>query len=311
MLEVKNLSFYYDKTEILKDISFSIQKGEVITILGESGSGKSTLLKLIFGLLDWTEGEIIFQKKKLLGPKGNLVPGEKNMKWVSQEFDLMPYTTVAENIGMFYSNVQPKIKEQKVSDLIKTVDLEAFSNTKVKYLSGGQKQRVALAKALAEVPDVMLLDEPFSQVDVFRKNQLIQQFFSRIKEHQISTIMVTHNIEDALSFSDKIYILDAGKIVEEGTPEVIFNSPKKKATQNLLGEINLLNTSIFGLKDKEIVIHPFQLKVSEEGIEVEVLNSFYKGSCYLIKAQWKSEVIYFQHIKKLEKGEKLKISLQQ
>ena len=168
MLQVKNISFGYNKTPVLKGVSFEVEKGSHFSIIGESGSGKSTLLKLLYGTYDLKEGDILWNRTKILGPKFNLIVGPSFMKYVAQEFDLMPYTTVSENIGEFLSNFYPKEKQARINELLKVVELEAFSKTKVKELSGGQKQRVALARAIAKEPEILLLDEPFSHIDNFK-----------------------------------------------------------------------------------------------------------------------------------------------
>ena len=147
MLQVKNISFGYHKTLILNDISFRLRPGENLAIIGESGSGKSTLLKLLYGEYDLLQGKIFWKEQQILGPKYNLVIGYSFMKYVTQEFDLMPFITVEDNIGKFLSRFYPEEKQKRTTELIKVVELEDFAKTKVKNLSGGQKQRVALARA--------------------------------------------------------------------------------------------------------------------------------------------------------------------
>lgn len=172
MLYVSNLSFQYSNTEnqTLQNISFLLEKGQILAIIGESGCGKSTLLKLIYGLYDADLGVIKWNNKIVTGPKFNLVPGMPNVKYLAQDFGLMPYITVAENIGKYLSNFLPKGKQSRIFELLEVVEMTEFANIKAQYLSGGQMQRVALAKALAKTPELLLLDEPFSHIDNFRKN---------------------------------------------------------------------------------------------------------------------------------------------
>ena len=179
MLQVKNITFRYKTQNILNNISFNINPGEHFSIIGESGSGKSTLLKLLYGTYDLNQGEIFWKDSQILGPKYNLIIGPEYMKYVAQEFDLMPYTTVFENIGEFLSNFYPEEKTQRVNELLEVVQLTAVSNVKVKELSGGQKQRVALARAIAKQPEIILLDEPFSHIDNFKKNKLRRSYCIR------------------------------------------------------------------------------------------------------------------------------------
>ncbi|NNL83029.1 MAG: ABC transporter ATP-binding protein, partial [Winogradskyella sp.] len=155
MLQVKGLTFSYLKTAVIQNISFTLKAGDHLSVIGESGSGKSTLLKLIYGEYDLDEGEIFWKDQQILGPKYNLVIGYDFMKYVAQEFDLMPFVTVSENIGKHLSNFYPNEKQDRIDELIEVVELQDFANTKVKLLSGGQKQRVALARALAKQPEII------------------------------------------------------------------------------------------------------------------------------------------------------------
>ena len=184
MLKVEINSFAYSEKTILKDVSFTLKPGEHLSILGESGCGKSTLLHLVYGLLHLENGSIFYKEKKLLGPTKTLIPGESFMKLVAQEFNIMPFTTVAENLGSHLSGLDEEKDKKRIDELLEVVEMEAFKNTLVKNLSGGQKQRVALAKALANEPEILLLDEPFSSIDVFRKNKLQRKIFNYLKKKQ-------------------------------------------------------------------------------------------------------------------------------
>ncbi len=149
LLEINNLFFSHTKDKpLFQNLNLRFEANKIIALAGESGCGKSTLLSLIYGLLDWESGDIIFDGTRLSGPKGNLVPGEAEMKFVAQNFDLMPYATVAENVGKFISNINLKQKRENVMELLEVVGLQEFAHVLPKYLSGGQQQRVAIARAL-------------------------------------------------------------------------------------------------------------------------------------------------------------------
>ncbi len=296
MLEIQNLSFAYpNKSDWFTDFSFLLQQGEVCSLLGESGSGKSTLLKLIYGIYNWNAGRIFFDGNEIYGPKANLVPGEEGMKWVAQDFDLMPYSTVAENVGIYYSNILLQEKREKVLNLLELVGLESFADTQVALLSGGQKQRVALAKALAEQPKLLLLDEAFNQVDAHLKNNLQRRLFRYVRENEITVLMVTHQVQDALAFADRIDVLDNGQILESQKPNDLFLQPKHHKTAELIGDINIINGTLFGLENKDYFIHPFQFQLSESGLECTVRNCYFKGSHYLIEAEYEGEKVYFEN----------------
>jgi ABC-type sulfate/molybdate transport systems ATPase subunit len=213
-------------------------KGQNLAVIGESGCGKSTLLKLIYGLYDLDQGEIFWNKNQVLGPKFHLVPGMPYMKYLAQDFDLMPFITVAENVGKYLSNFYPEEKKARISELLEVVEMSEFANTKVKFLSGGQMQRVALAKVLALEPEVLLLDEPFSHIDNFRKNSLRRRIFSYLKSKNITCVLATHDIHDSLSFADEILVMKNGAIEAKGTPKSVFQNPSSFYTASLFGDVS-------------------------------------------------------------------------
>jgi ABC-type Fe3+/spermidine/putrescine transport system ATPase subunit len=304
MLRVQNISFGYDDKKVIKQIDFTINKGQNIAVIGESGCGKSTLLKLIYGLYDLDEGRIFWNETEVLGTKYNLVPGMSFMKYLSQDFDLMPYITVAENVGKYLSNVHPENKKQRIEELLEIVEMSDFSNVKAKYLSGGQQQRVALARVLALEPEVLLLDEPFSQIDNFRKNALRRNLFAYLKAKDVTCIIATHDSTDALSFSDETVVMKDGTILAKAESAHLYKNPINKYTASLFGEVNELKASQLienYLEDETLLLYPHQLKVVENGfLKVIVKQSYFKGSHYLIKAAANRKVVFFDHDSELE-----------
>jgi len=265
MLKVKNIHFNYNKIKVLKDISFSAEAGEHIAIIGESGSGKSTLLKVLRGEYDLKKGHIFWKDKEILGPKNNLVIGYDFMKYVAQEFELMPFISVAENIGKHLSNFFKQEKKDRVAELLEVVELTELANTKVKLLSGGQKQRVALARALAKEPEIILLDEPFSHIDNFKKQSLRRNVFSYLKNKNITCIVATHDKEDVLGYADNMIVLNNNKIAINDTPENLYKYPKTPLIASFFGEFNIINGEI---------VYAHQLKVVEES-ELKVIVKQY------------------------------------
>lgn len=287
MLHVNNLAFSYSNTPVLQDISFTVKPGENIAIVGESGSGKSTLLKLLYGTYDLDKGSIAWKDTPILGPKYNLVVGYDFMKHVAQEFNLMPYITVAENIGKFLSNFYPKAKKARTAELITLVELSEFTNTKVQFLSGGQKQRVALAQAIAKQPEIILLDEPFSHIDSFKTQSLRRNIFKFLKRENISCIVATHDKDDVLGFADRLLILDQGEIVANNTPNYLYQHPNNALTASFFGNFNLIN-------DQYVYAH--QLKVVKKSkLKATVLQSYFKGSHFLIEAKRDQDIVFFNH----------------
>ena len=299
MLAVKNISFGYTETKILHNIHFSVTTGQNIAVIGESGCGKSTLLKLIYGLYDLDEGEIRYKNEPVLGPKFNLVPGMPYMKYLAQDFDLMPYITAAENVGKYLSNIYKEEKQQRVRELLEIVEMTEFADVKAQYLSGGQQQRIALAKALALEPEILLLDEPFSHIDNFRKNALRRNLFAYLKHKGIICIVATHDSSDALSFADETIVIKNGRLLHKAPPKEIYYNPIDKYTASLFGEVNEIKLEQLTLTqktDETVLIYPHQLKVTEDGpLKVIVKQCYFKGSHYLVKSALGRQVVFFEH----------------
>lgn len=293
MLQVNNLTFGYSRTKVLKEINFKVQPGENLAIIGESGSGKSTLLKLLYGEFDLKQGEIYWKDEQILGPEYNLVVGYDFMKYVTQEFDLMPFTTVEENIGKYLSNFFRKEKRIRTKELIEVVELEAFAKTKVKLLSGGQKQRVALARALALEPEILLLDEPFSHIDNFQKQGLRRNVFNYLKEKNIACVVATHDKHDVLGFADQMIVLDNSKIIVKDTPQNLYKNPQSALIASFFGEYNIIEP--YG------IIYANQLKIVEHSeLKAIVKQSYFNGSSWLIEALFKEDIIFIQHENELD-----------
>ena len=297
MLQIKSISFSYLKEKNIQDASFSLEKGKSLAIIGESGCGKSTLLKLVYGLYDLDEGTIFWEETEVLGPKYNLIPGMDFMKYLAQDFDLMPYITVAENVGKYLSNIDSDKKWNRVKELLEIVEMEDFFDAKAKYLSGGQMQRVAIARVLALEPEVLLLDEPFSHIDNFRKNSLRRKLFAYLKEKQITCLVATHDSTDVLSFADEVLVMKNGEIIESGTPKTLYENPKSKYIASLFGDVNELK--IDG-ELKYIYPHQFEI-VDKSDLKLEVLNSYFRGSHYLIESKLDNEILFFEHDSEIKK----------
>jgi ABC-type Fe3+/spermidine/putrescine transport system ATPase subunit len=313
MLEIKNISFTYIENPVIKNVSFEITQGENVAVIGESGCGKSTLLKLIYGLYDLDEGQIAYNNKPIFGPKRNLVPGEDYIKYLAQDFDLMPYISVEENVGKFLSNIYKDKKKARVQELLEMVEMAEFAKVKAKYLSGGQQQRVALARVLALEPEIILLDEPFSQIDSFRKNALRRNLFSYLKQKGITCIIATHDSTDALSFSDETIVMQNGKVLTKGNSKALYENPTNKYVASLFGEVNELKLSqLIALDgdDEALLLYPHQLKVVDNGMmHVVVKQCYFKGSHYLIKAAFERRAIFFEHDSELELNQEVTLML--
>lgn len=296
LLEINNLFFSHNPNKpLFQNLNLRFEENRIIALAGESGCGKSTLLNLIYGLLDWESGEIIFNGTRLLGPKGNLVPGEAEMKSVAQSFDLMPYATVAENVGKFISNINLSKKKEIVMELLDVVGLQEFANVLPKYLSGGQQQRVAIARALSVLPKLLILDEPFSNLDFPRKIELRERLFRYVKQHQISLIISTHELQDIMPWLDQIVILQDGRLIQNDSPEETYRRPYNSYVAKLFGEVNIFNeTEAADFQLPKFSYYPKEIKITEKGLEAEVLESRFAGNYYWNKIRIKNKelVVY-------------------
>jgi ABC-type Fe3+/spermidine/putrescine transport system ATPase subunit len=287
MLSIKNVSFNYKEKRILSSISVFVKKGDCLSVVGGSGSGKSTLLKLIYGKIDVCSGVISWNGQSVLGPKNKLVVGHDFMKYVAQEFDLMPYISVAENIGAYLSSFFPEEKKTRIDELLKVVELEAFSNTKVKFLSGGQKQRVALARAIAKQPEIILLDEPFSHIDNFKKQSLRKKFFNYLRSNNITCVMATHDKEDVLPYSDTMVVLENNEVLVGGNPVEIYNNPRHPLVAAFFGDFSVINNTIY--YSHQVFV------VKKSDLKAVIKQVFYKGSFFLIEAEYNNTIVCFNH----------------
>ncbi len=307
LLELNSLFFSYSPEKpLFKNLNLKIDEGKIIALAGESGCGKSTLLSLIYGLLDWQQGEIIFNGKEIFGPKKNIVPGEEEMKLVAQNYDLMPYATVADNVGKFISNINLQEKKQKVDELLQVVGMEEFADVKPKYLSGGQQQRVAIARALSVMPKLLLLDEPFSNIDFSRKIELRERLFNYVKEKNISLIISTHEIQEVMPWLDQIIVLQEGRLIQNDNPEETYRFPYNEYVAKLFGEVNVLSNEQKNALDlNKNFWYPNEIQLSENGKPAKVLESRFAGSHYWNRISVDEVPFVLYSTKKLSDTEKV------
>ena len=311
LLEINNLYFSYaPEKKLFHNLNLKVKPGKIIALAGESGCGKSTLLNLIYGLLDWQSGDIIFDGAPIFGPKKNIVPGELNMKLVAQHYDLMPYATVAENVGKFISNINLREKSAKVQELLEVVGMSEFSETLPKYLSGGQQQRVSIARALSVLPKLLLLDEPFSNLDFSRKIELRERLFNYVKEKNISLIISTHEIQEVIPWLDQIIVLQEGRLIQNDHPEETYNFPYNEYVARLFGEVNIFSEAEKKeLNLSKMVYYPNEIKIAETGEIAEVLESRFAGNHFWSKLNYKNKILIVYTDKKLSGAVKIQFDV--
>ena len=250
MLKLQNINKSYGGVSILKNIDLEIKDGEIVSILGPSGCGKTTLLNLILGLTDIDSGKIIFNEKDIT----NVSMEKRGFNIVFQDYALFPNLDVYKNIIYGLKN-SPKIStKEEVEELINMLGLKPHLNKKIEQLSGGQKQRVALARTMVMKPKILLLDEPLSALDGVIKESIKSKIKQIAREYNLTTIIVTHDPEEALTLSDKVLILNEGKIAQFGTPNEIVSSPKDNFIKEfILNQLEIKRNNILKLFSDEMI----------------------------------------------------------
>ena len=267
VLKVDGLSKSYDlESPVVQNVSFEVKKGQVITLFGESGCGKSTLLKMISGHLEPDTGRVFINDKKLPYPSEILIPGDANIELVKQDYDLFPNHKVDEVLYYKLRKYVDEYVEERTVELLDACGLLPYRYRIVKTLSGGQQQRLAFAQALADEPDVILLDEPFNSLDSSKRRGLRSLVKKVVETYQLSVVMVTHDIEDVFSLSDDLIIMKEGKV---------------------LGEINYIDSN------KKTAIRPEDINL-ELGGKAKIVEQSFTGTYYRLEVveKEKSWIVY-------------------
>ncbi len=244
LLKLENISKQYHSKVVLENINLDIESGEIVSLLGQSGSGKTTLLNIILGLTKMDSGRILFNDQDLT----NVKMKDRGFNIVFQDYALFPHLNAYENIIYGLKNKRGSVSEAELQEYIDFLELKPHLQKKIGELSGGQKQRVALARTLVMKPKILLLDEPLSALDGVIKESIKERIKSIAKEFQLTTIIVTHDPEEALTLSDKILIIDQGNISQFGTPQEIIHHPKNEFVKEfILKQLQIKRQNIFQL----------------------------------------------------------------
>ncbi len=262
IITLENVKKVYDDETVLHDINFELEKGKFYTLLGPSGCGKTTILRLIAGFADATEGII-----KINGEKVNDVPANRRkVNTVFQDYALFPHMNVFDNIA-FGLTIKKMPKDQvklKVEEALKMVQLEGYENREISEMSGGQQQRVAIARAIVNEPDVLLLDEPLSALDLKLRTDMQYELRELQQRLGITFVFVTHDQEEALAMSDWIFVMNKGAIVQSGTPVDIYDEPINRFVADFIGESNIVPGTMVG--DYKVSFVGKEFECSDAGI---------------------------------------------
>ncbi|HAV56700.1 MAG: Fe3+/spermidine/putrescine ABC transporter ATP-binding protein [Acinetobacter sp. GWC1_38_13] len=324
VLTIQKLSKKFGERFAVNQASWSAQSGQIICLLGHSGCGKTTMLRLIAGLETPTEGSIQLERKVLWDPYQQVQAEERNIGFVFQDYALFPHLSVLENV-MFGLKKIPKHERQSIAEnALKHVSMSHHIHSYPHTLSGGEQQRVALARALAPKPHVLLMDEPFSNLDHRLRDQIRQSTIEILKQTSTTTIIVTHDPEEALQIADQIILMHQGKIIQSGTPKQLYFQPKTLFAARYFSDLNEIKTqiqdqqlhTIFGNIDipkhltssNEIrcYFRPHQLRVNriktENSLAAKIISSNFLGYSQLLKLKIEAEdkvlsayVEYSQH----------------
>lgn len=250
MINISDFGISFNETKILEDVTFNVKPGEIVTILGSSGCGKTTILRSIAGLQKDHDGDICIGNECVSSKK--VYKKDREVGYIFQDYALFPHLNVEENIAFALFKLSKKQRSKRVDELLEQFNLLSHKQKQIHQLSGGQQQRVAIARALANNPKILLLDEPFSNLDAMLRYKTKIWLKDIIKKLNLSAILVTHDKKEALSFSDKIGIVNDKKLIQFDTAKNIFEKPNNLYVANFLCEINQLPTSY--LKDLGITL---------------------------------------------------------
>ncbi len=242
ILELKNITKKYRNAEkfAVDNISMSVEKGEILALVGESGSGKTTLLRLIAGLEHPEKGTIVLDDNIISEGSKSLPANLRRIGMVFQDYALFPHMNIGENIAYGLSKLSKEERKKRIEDTLKLVNLDEEITKYPHHLSGGQQQRVALARAIAPQPEILLLDEPFSNLDSILRDQVREEVKSIVKKLGITAILVTHDTKDALSMADKIVVLNKGLILQHDRPEMLYEKPSNPYVASIFGKYTTL-----------------------------------------------------------------------
>ncbi|WP_262177653.1 ABC transporter ATP-binding protein [Haloarcula laminariae] len=339
VLSIEGVSKEYGAEKAVEGLSLSVKDGELLTLLGPSGCGKTTTLRMLAGLEAPSEGTITIAGETVTGDADGPFrkPEERDVGIVFQDYALFPHLTVAENIAFGLDDLDEAETDARVAELLELVDLEAHEEKMPSQLSGGQQQRVALARSLAPEPDVLLLDEPFSNLDVRLRVEMREEVRRILKRAGVTAISVTHDQEEALSISDRVAIMNDGTIAQVGDPGEVFENPESRFVASFLGQASFLSARVtdrletglgsFGLERLngpiqaydgamvDVLVRPDDLQAipaSEPKADGYVVHRQYNGPNFIYRVELHSgDVVHcmHNHVETFEAGQPVEVDL--
>lgn len=268
-LSLKNISKKYKDKEILKNITFDINEGELVCILGPSGCGKTTLLNIIGGFVSDYSGDVLLSNENI----NNIPPEKREIATVFQSYGLFTHKNVIDNVsyGLKLLKIDRNTREKRAQEMLEKVGLAGYDKKKIKELSGGEQQRVAIARSMVLNPKLLLLDEPLSNLDVHLRDVMRKEIKRIQKQFGVTMIIVTHDQEDAFKLADRVIVINEGHIEQIGTPEELYKQPKSNFISSFIGENNII--------DENLVIRPEEITIKlDDSGDGEVVDVTYLGA---------------------------------
>lgn len=308
LLELQGVSKEGEDGFVLDTISFKQESFQKIAIAGETGSGKSTLLKIIAGLVQPDTGTVFFDGEEVVGPNDKLVPGHPSIAYLSQHFELQRFLRVEQILS--YAN---HLEENAATSLFEVCQIEHLLKRKTDQLSGGERQRIALARLLVGSPRLLILDEPFSNLDFIHKSTLKEVIRRIAEELKITLILVSHDPSDTLPWADQILVMKNGKVIQQGSPTEIYRNPVDEYVAGLFGKFSVRNDlpADFLTEASHWMIRPEDWVISEngKGINTVVQNVYFYGSYNEAELKINNESVFIHTPLQLEKGQKISVRL--
>ena len=297
-LNIENLVKYYnEKLPLIKGLNFSVDKGEFVSFIGESGSGKTTFLKCLAGLESVNSGKIVLNQRVLNDKKIFIKPHLRKIGFIFQDYPLFPHLNILDNLKI---NLDSKYS-RNIPYLIELTGLNKLQERYPHELSGGEQQRVCIARALVREPDLLLMDEPFSNLDSGIKSKIKSEIYKILKETNTTTILVTHDIKDTFDISDKILIFKAGIVQQYDNPEEMYCNPVNCYCAEILGDLNKIN-----IDSRNLFIRPENINLVEKSkYKIKVEKISFLGKEYKIQANFNGDSIYFYNSKPLKNSKNL------
>lgn len=300
LLEVRQVSKRFTQADVhaqgITDLSFDIPKGIILGVVGESGAGKSTLFRAIYGLENLDGGEILFQGKRVKGPAEQLIPGHPAMRFVTQHFDdLNQYAQVWDNVASRLSNTDLDYKMQQTQNTLENLKIAHLGARRVADLSGGERQRVAIARALVAKPEMLLMDEPFNQVDAYFRDALQNDLREIVESTGVTIGFISHDPAETIGLADHLIILRSGTLVQQGHPWEVYENPTDAYVAHLLARSNIVDKSKMPLLHirsdaQRVAVHPEWITLKEhDGGDFVVTRVLYKGFYREVRIQHRQE----------------------